>query len=112
MPAAVRSEVAGSAGKLREVQRALLAVGVPAAAVQKPEERIERDLDVMRTVAQLAAKYWSLGKRLKPVCGDRVTAEPIPGESDWLKYYCIVFGILILVVGFIYEWKKGALEWE
>ena len=24
------------------------------------------------------------GKRLKPVCGDRVTAEPIPGESDWL----------------------------
>lgn len=24
------------------------------------------------------------GKRLKPVCGDRVDAEPIPGESDWL----------------------------
>ena len=24
------------------------------------------------------------GKRLKPVCGDRVDAEPIPGEADWL----------------------------
>ncbi len=24
------------------------------------------------------------GKRLKPVCGDRVEAGPIPGESDWL----------------------------
>jgi ribosome biogenesis GTPase len=24
------------------------------------------------------------GKRLKPVCGDRVEAEPITGESDWL----------------------------
>ncbi|MDX1480116.1 MAG: ribosome small subunit-dependent GTPase A [Woeseiaceae bacterium] len=24
------------------------------------------------------------GKRLRPVCGDRVEAEPIPGETDWL----------------------------
>ena len=24
------------------------------------------------------------GKRIKPVCGDRVTAEPIQNESDWL----------------------------
>ena len=24
------------------------------------------------------------GKRLRPVCGDRVEAEPIPNESDWL----------------------------
>lgn len=24
------------------------------------------------------------GKKLKPVCGDRVVAEPIPAESDWL----------------------------
>jgi ribosome biogenesis GTPase len=24
------------------------------------------------------------GKRIKPVCGDRVEAEPIPGEDDWL----------------------------
>ena len=24
------------------------------------------------------------GKRIKPVCGDRVTAEPIANESDWL----------------------------
>jgi ribosome biogenesis GTPase len=24
------------------------------------------------------------GKRIKPVCGDRVEVEPIPGEADWL----------------------------
>jgi ribosome biogenesis GTPase len=24
------------------------------------------------------------GKKIKPVCGDRVTAEPIDGETDWL----------------------------
>ncbi len=24
------------------------------------------------------------GKKMKPVCGDTVTAEPIPGEADWL----------------------------
>ena len=24
------------------------------------------------------------GKRVKPVCGDEVEAEPIPGEADWL----------------------------
>jgi ribosome biogenesis GTPase len=24
------------------------------------------------------------GKRMRPVCGDRVTAEPIPNEDDWL----------------------------
>ncbi len=24
------------------------------------------------------------GKKIKPVCGDRVTAEPIPDEDDWL----------------------------
>ena len=24
------------------------------------------------------------GKRMRPVCGDRVSAEPIPEESDWL----------------------------
>lgn len=24
------------------------------------------------------------GRRLKPVCGDRVVAEPLPGEEDWL----------------------------
>jgi len=31
------------------------------------QEKIERDLDVMRTVAVLAAKYWEHGRRLKPL---------------------------------------------
>ncbi len=31
------------------------------------QEKIEQDLDVLRTVAGLAAKYWEHGKRLKPL---------------------------------------------
>lgn len=27
-------------------------------------------------------------------------------------FYAMLFFLAILVVGFIYEWKKGALEWE
>jgi NADH-quinone oxidoreductase subunit A len=31
-----------------------------------------------------------------------------------VRYYLVAMGIFlgILVIGFIYEWKKGALEWE
>ena len=31
-----------------------------------------------------------------------------------VRYYLVAMGIFlaILVVGFIYEWKKGALEWD
>lgn len=32
------------------------------------------------------------------------------GEGDWLKYYCIVFGLLILVVGFLYLKLNGELS--
>ncbi len=27
-------------------------------------------------------------------------------------FYAMLFFLAILAVGFIYEWKKGALEWE
>lgn len=27
-------------------------------------------------------------------------------------FYAMLFFLAVLVVGFIYEWKKGALEWE
>lgn len=30
----------------------------------------------------------------------------------WNGFYAMGFFLLLLVVGFIYEWKKGALEWE
>lgn len=30
----------------------------------------------------------------------------------WLAFWSMLFFLLILVIGFIYEWKKGALEWE
>ncbi len=33
-------------------------------------------------------------------------------EIGWFGYIAMVVFLGILVVGFIYEWKKGALEWE
>ncbi len=34
------------------------------------------------------------------------------GELGWFGYFGMVVFLGILVVGFAYEWKKGALEWE
>jgi len=33
-------------------------------------------------------------------------------EIGWLGFYAMGIFLALLVVGFIYEWKKGALEWE
>jgi len=30
----------------------------------------------------------------------------------WTGFFAMLFFLGILVVGFIYEWKRGALEWE
>ena len=34
------------------------------------------------------------------------------GRMGWYGLLVMGFFTLILIVGFIYEWKKGALEWE
>jgi len=33
-------------------------------------------------------------------------------QIGWFGYGAMVVFLGILVIGFIYEWKKGALEWE
>ncbi len=33
-------------------------------------------------------------------------------ELGWFGYVAMMIFLAILIVGFIYEWKKGALEWE
>ena len=33
-------------------------------------------------------------------------------EIGWFGFIAMIIFLLILVVGFIYEWMKGALEWE
>ena len=33
-------------------------------------------------------------------------------DIGWFGYIAMMIFLGILVVGFIYEWKKGALEWE
>lgn len=30
----------------------------------------------------------------------------------WVGFYSMIVFLAILVVGFIYEWKRGALDWE
>ena len=34
------------------------------------------------------------------------------GEIGWLGFLSMMGFLGVLTVGFIYEWKKGALEWE
>jgi NADH-quinone oxidoreductase subunit A len=33
-------------------------------------------------------------------------------ELGWTSFVAMMIFLAILVVGFLYEWKKGALEWE
>jgi NADH-quinone oxidoreductase subunit A len=33
-------------------------------------------------------------------------------DIGWFGFWAMLIFLGILVVGFIYEWKKGALEWE
>lgn len=33
-------------------------------------------------------------------------------ELGWESFFAMMIFLAILVVGFLYEWKKGALEWE
>ena len=40
-----------------------------------------------------------------------------PGQSHWeilvlLGFVSMMIFLFILTIGFIYEWKKGALDWE
>ncbi len=36
----------------------------------------------------------------------------VQGELAWFGFIAMSIFLFILVVGFIFEWKKGALEWE
>jgi len=33
-------------------------------------------------------------------------------DIGWFGFYSMMIFLIILTVGFIYEWKKGALEWD
>lgn len=34
------------------------------------------------------------------------------GSLDWMGFFSMMIFLGILTIGFIYEWKKGALEWD
>lgn len=33
------------------------------------------------------------------------------GEMGWFGFWSMMVFLIVLTIGFIYEWKKGALEW-
>jgi NADH-quinone oxidoreductase subunit A len=36
----------------------------------------------------------------------------VQAKLGWFGFFAMSIFLLLLVVGFIFEWKKGALEWE
>ncbi|MCB1418921.1 MAG: NADH-quinone oxidoreductase subunit A [Zhengella sp.] len=34
------------------------------------------------------------------------------GEIGWFGFWSMMVFLAILTIGFVYEWKKGALEWD
>lgn len=34
------------------------------------------------------------------------------GDLGWLGFWSMMFFLGVLTIGFAYEWRKGALEWE
>jgi NADH-quinone oxidoreductase subunit A len=34
------------------------------------------------------------------------------GELGWLGFWSMMMFLAVLTIGFIYEWRKGALEWD
>ena len=55
---------------------------------------------------------FSLPVLLQPIVRD--TGWSVAGVSSAMTFgfLAMVLFLAILVVGFVYEWKKGALEWE
>jgi NADH-quinone oxidoreductase subunit A len=41
-----------------------------------------------------------------------VTLMKLPHETQVFAFWSMMVFLSVLTVGFIYEWKKGALEWE
>lgn len=34
------------------------------------------------------------------------------GSLDWFGFISMMMFLIVLTIGFLYEWKKGALEWD
>ena len=34
------------------------------------------------------------------------------GEIGWFGFWSVMIFLTVLTIGFVYEWRKGALEWD
>jgi len=34
------------------------------------------------------------------------------GDVGWFGFWSVMIFLAVLTIGFVYEWKKGALEWD
>ncbi len=41
-----------------------------------------------------------------------VSLMKLPHQSGLFAFWSMISFLVVLTVGFVYEWKKGALEWE
>ena len=41
-----------------------------------------------------------------------VTLMKLPTETSQFAFWSMMVFLLVLTVGYVYEWKKGALEWD
>mgnify|MGYP003348384850 CR=1 FL=1 len=117
----------GNSGRKRCVALRLLIADDDAVSrtVARP---LELPVGVITALVGVQQRSWSLDLELR---GDVPTSDPTAGSgySGSLLFAALVLvtlGVLvglfaliipgiflaILVVGFIYEWKKGALEWD
>ena len=77
-----------AAASIAQVHSAQLADGTEVVVkVLRPgvREKIEQDLEVMRTIAALAARYWEHGKRLKPLEVVSEYEQTIIDELDLMR---------------------------
>ena len=61
----------------------------------------------------LAAAAWVVGQLfwdLYSIIG--FPASPNPADLGWYGFWSVMIFLGVLTIGFIYEWRKGALEWD
>ena len=71
-----------------------------------------RVLDLRRDVSQRALDYFLILPRGPVDDGDRRLLAVAFGKLGFYGFWSMMVFLAVLTIGFIYEWRKGALEWD